>query len=130
MARIRTVSDAKQPDQQRSDGGCDTMNETARDSMKSIAFTIWILAVSLLFAATDTLPDPPALKPTAVAACSIQTPPDGPVAFPARACEFFTLPNLQAEILLPASRVERDLTWDSAVLIRRAADSSPPASRA
>jgi hypothetical protein len=72
------------------------------------------------------VPDPPALKPGPVSVCAIQAHADACSASPVQTCDFVALPGIQVAAFSQSSRSERDPHPRAILLIRRAADSSPP----
>jgi hypothetical protein len=96
--------------------------------MKSISCTIWILGALLVMAALDTLPDPPAVNPSA-AAGKILSLQDTSCDTAMRRCDSVVVPDLLPVILVAEDTGHSNRFADQVVLTRQAADSSPPATQ-
>jgi len=96
--------------------------------MKPITCVVWILCALLVMAALDTLPDPPAVNPSA-ASGKLLSLHDTSCDTPMRRCDSLVASDPLPVILVAVDTIEPYRLSDRVVLTRLAADSSPPSSQ-
>lgn len=96
--------------------------------MKLIPCTIWILSALLVMAALDTLPDPPAVNPSA-GACKVLPLQDISCDTTMRRIDSPVVSDPFPVILVAADTTEPYRLSDRVMFTRQAADSSPPATQ-
>ena len=94
--------------------------------MKSISTTIWILAILLVVATLDNVPDPPAVNPTAV--CKVLQVHDYSGDAATRLADSLSAPDTLSVSFVSADLSDPYRPSDRIILSGQAADSSPPVS--